>query len=109
MPKPNKVLREMNARNEAKYQMKFDRRMHSLMQLCCDAAVLSAHDELGMGAGRAERFVQTMQMYILEISKLINSDAADPDLEYTKAKVDGKLKQICGDKFSPWDERYGGN
>lgn len=29
-----------------------------------------------------------------------------PDMEYTKAKLDQRLKQICGDKFQPWEERY---
>lgn len=25
----------------------------------------------------------------------------------SKAKVDERLKVICGDKFQPWEERYG--
>ena len=30
----------------------------------------------------------------------------DKSIEYTKDKLDRKLKQIMGDNFKPWDERY---
>ena len=30
----------------------------------------------------------------------------DKSLEYTKAKLDGRLKELLGEDFVPWDERY---
>ena len=36
---------------------------------------------------------------------LWNTDTAD--VEYSKATMDAALKQIYGDKFQPWEVRYG--
>ena len=33
--------------------------------------------------------------------------ADDPEIVYTRAKVDQKLEQILGDRFVPWEARYG--
>ena len=42
------------------------------------------------------------------VAKLAISDGADdPDIEYTRAKVDAKLAQIMGENFVPWEGRYG--
>lgn len=35
-------------------------------------------------------------------------NADTQDTEYSRGKLDQKLKQICGDYFVPWEERYGG-
>lgn len=107
MPKQSGMLKRLNAQNKAMYKREYDAMLGMAIQMCGDAAAIAAHDILGMGAGRVEKFLAAYTALVSEISKLINSD--DPDLEYTKAKVDGKLKQICGDKFVPWDERYGGS
>lgn len=32
---------------------------------------------------------------------------SDPQYVFTREKVDARLKQICGDKFDPWEVRYG--
>ena len=35
------------------------------------------------------------------------TDAKDDRyIDYTKGKVDGLLKEILGDKFVPWEQRY---
>lgn len=31
----------------------------------------------------------------------------DPEFVYTKARVDRRLKEICGENFEPWEVRYG--
>lgn len=31
----------------------------------------------------------------------------DKEFVYTKARVDRRLKEICGEHFVPWEERYG--
>lgn len=79
----------------------------SLQQEVMDAAFMAANDVLKMGPGRCEEFGRRVILYRNEISNLINSDAKDdPDIVYAKAKIDERLKQICGDKFEPWEVRY---
>lgn len=31
----------------------------------------------------------------------------DKEFVYTKARVDRRLKEICGENFEPWEVRYG--
>ena len=72
-----------------------------------DSAFMAASDVFQMGPGRCEAFGQKIIEYRDEIAKLINSDYEDDqELVYAKAKIDQRLKQICGDKFEPWEVRY---
>ena len=92
---------------ERRYRAAFLGKMDTLQQLCVDAAFLAAADVFGMGPGRCGRFGTAMMDYLHEMARLIAGDAAgDPDLEYTKETVDRRLRQICGEKFEPWEERY---
>lgn len=50
--KPNAML----SRIEAKYNAMFHAKMDMLMQMGQDAAMMAAHDVLGMGPGRAADF-----------------------------------------------------
>lgn len=68
---------------------------------------MAANDLFKMGPGRCEEFGKRIILYRNEISDLINLDAKDdPDIIYAKAKIDERLRQICGDKFDPWEVRY---
>ena len=45
---------------------------------------------------------------INDIGILMHDDQKDDkDYIYTRGVVDRKLKKICGDKFQPWEVRYG--
>lgn len=86
---------------------KFKHYQRSLTQMCIDAAFMANNDEFHMGPTRCEGFGQAMVGYINEMAGMIVQDAKDDeDFVYTKTKVDQRLKQICGDKFQPWEERY---
>lgn len=74
------------------------------VQMCLDAAVLAAAEVFNMGPGRVQPFVQAFSTALDEIATLAVEDTAD--LEYTKAKVDERMKEICGEHFKPWEERY---
>lgn len=77
------------------------------MLWCADAAILAANEVFKRKGDKLVEFAKIMERYSQEIAKITLEDAkADKDIEYTKAKVDERLKAILGDSFQPWDERY---
>lgn len=75
------------------------------IQMSLDAAMIAANEVLQMGPGRARAFADAFSKALREIAELTVRDTKD--MEYTKAKLDKRLEEICGDSFVPWDERYG--
>lgn len=107
MKKPNAMLAKIEAAAEAKYRAAFLDKMSTLQQMCIDAAFLAAADVFHMGPGRCEAFGRSMTEYLHEIARMMLDDAKDdPELAYTREKVDGRLRKICGEKFEPWEVRY---
>lgn len=77
------------------------------MQWCADAAVLAANEVFKRKGDVIVEFCLAMQTYSQEIARITLEDAkGDKDIEYTKTRVDERLKAILGDAFQPWDERY---
>lgn len=110
MPKKNPMLAKLEAQMEIKYAILFQRKMDILLQMGQDAANFAAHDTLGMGPGRAVAFNVSYREHYNRIARLTVDDAADdPEIWYTKAKIDEELGSIVGpDNLAPWDERYYG-
>lgn len=105
--KKSGYLQRMERKNENKYRMEFIGKMDMLQQICVDAAFMAASDVFQMGPGRCERFGQAMMEYIHEIARIMVQDAKDdPSMEYSLETVDRRMKQICGEKFEPWEVRY---
>lgn len=103
--KPNPVLAAYEAKLKAEYQ----RRLTVTMQMCFDVAVITANDVFQMGAGRAKIFEQKYTENYAKICAMLLEDECDPDLVYSRAKIDERLKAIVGEEnFAEWDERYGG-
>lgn len=75
-------------------------------QLMIDVAMIALSNEYGFGADRLKRFADAVLGVYEEYTDLWNSDTKDT--EYSRAALDAKLAQICGEYFVPWDERYGG-
>lgn len=110
MKKPNYMLAKIEAAAEAKYHALFLGKMGTLQQMCIDSAFLAASDVFRMGPGRCEAFGTAMTGYLREMAQMMLDDAKDdPELAYTREKVDGRLRQICGEKFKPWEARYEGD
>lgn len=104
MGKPNAFLARQQARTEKLCQMhrEFTRRQ------CADVLMIAAAEEFGFGPARLKRLKDRYDKVYDEYADLITSDSvADPGLEYTREKVDRRLKQIMGEHFVPWEERYG--
>ena len=77
---------------------------HFTRQLCMDQAAIVLNREFGFGADRLQRFNAAMVEMYGTYATIWNSDSKD--VEYSKAAMDAALKQIYGDKFQPWEERY---
>lgn len=102
------ALKQIKQQAEMKYRAKFYVEMDILRQMCIDSAFMAANDVFQMGPGRCEQFGQAMTDYLMEMADMMNEDGkTDKDLTYTCEKVDKRLKKICGEKFQPWEERYG--
>ena len=83
-------------------QLMESRSIHT--QMCLDAAMIAANDIFNMGPSRVEAFCNAFNEALTSIATMTINDTRD--MEYTKTKLDQRLKQICGDKFQPWEERY---
>ena len=104
----NFMLSQLEAIYEAKYRDKFKAQMDMLLQMGQDAAQMAAHDELGMGPGRAVPFTVAYRNAMNWIAGMVVSDSkTDDEIWYAKAKIDERLKAIVGEEnFAPWEDRY---
>lgn len=100
-----KQSNQIRAQNKADYDEALTRNIAAWRQMCIDAAFMAAADKFHMGQTRCEAFGQSMVNYINEIVTIMHGDT--DDAQYAKAKIDERLKQICGEKFDPWEVRYG--
>lgn len=88
MAKSNPMLRKLEAQMEAKYAILFHTKMDILLQMGEDAAIIAAHDALGMGKGRAVNFTAT---YRETINAIVGDEAfADWDTRYKNKTPDGR-------------------
>lgn len=93
---------------QRKHQAELDGMRDFVQQLCCDVMLIAANAEFGFGPERLKKLHDTYEAAYDEYADLIRSDAQyDKGLEYAKGKIDLKLKQILGDYFESWEQRYG--
>ena len=76
-----------------------------------DAAILAAHEALGMGPGRAAAFRDAYCAAMDELAGMFIDDAdenGDRQLVYAKTRRDEAIRRIVGDEvFVPFDLSYG--
>lgn len=76
-----------------------------------DAALIAAHEALGMGPGRAAAFSQAYHEAMEELAGLYVDDCdenGDKHIDYAKGKRDALIRRIVGDEnFVPFDRAYG--
>lgn len=86
-------------------QLSESRSIHT--QMCLDAAMIAANEVFNMGPTRAKAFADAFSSSLNEIATMTVQDGkSDKQLWFTKTKLDERLKQICGENFQPWEERY---
>lgn len=75
-----------------------------IRQLMCDLAFIALNSRFGFGASRLTEFANALRELFDEYADLWNGDTYDT--EYSRAALDAKLKQIFGDDFHSWEQRY---
>ena len=73
-------------------------------QVMSDATAIALNDVLGLGADRIKKVLDAISENYSDIADLVNNDTDDQ--EYSWSALDRKLKQICGEYFVPFEERY---
>ena len=103
MAKQSAYMRRVQAQHE---QMMLVQRSFTIIQ-CRDMAAIALHEAFGFGPERLAKFLETYDAVLNEYADMAVSDSEDdPEIDYTKGKVDAHLKRILGDGFVPWEERY---
>lgn len=81
------------------------------LSMSYDAAIMAAHEALGMGPGRAAVFREAYNDAMEELAELFVDDCdkhGDKKLVYAKAKRDEAIRKIVGEEnFVPFDFSYG--
>lgn len=77
------------------------------IQLCKDIMLIAANDEFGFGRDRLKRLSDAFDAVMMENAEMVLEDSkSDQELWYSKEKLDQRLKELCGDDFVEWEERY---
>lgn len=100
----NDYLLKLQAQKAAEMRVQ---RLHTIA-FCSDAAVLAANEVFQRKGKKLVEFLEAYVRYSHEIAEMTLEDAkGDKSLEYTKTRVDERLKDLLGEDFTPWDERHG--
>ena len=103
MPKPSAFAIKQGIRRELARQSD----IAFAIQQAKDMMLIAVGDAFGFGPDRAKRLSDSFDKAFTDYATLTLDDAkADKDIWYTKAKIDERLKEICGEHFVPWEERY---
>ena len=101
--KPNPMLAKIEARHQAELRAA---RLFAVQQ-SKDMMLIAAREVFGIGPDRAKKLSDAFDAVWKEYDALCVDDAKDDkEIWYTKEKIDRILRDICGEHFVPWDERY---
>ena len=93
------------ARMEAQKEREKLETLRFTRQLITDMSIIALNNAFGFGAERLKKYTDEMLRVYEEYADIWNSDTIDT--EYSRGKLDMKLRQICGEHFEPWEVRYG--
>lgn len=102
--KPNPMLAKIEAKHKAEKA--------ALTSFCTqqskDIMLIAAHRAFDFGPDRAKLLSDTFDQVWREFAQITVDDAKDDkEIWYAKELWDRALRDICGEHFVPWDERYG--
>ena len=96
------------ARQRLQKAMEMEHQRQVATQFCLDAAILAADAVFEPDADTIAKFAERFKEALEWLADLTVDDAKDDkEIDYAKGKLDELLKKAWGDKFSPWEERYG--
>ena len=101
------ALDKIQTKERIMYDQRTDKIFDFLLQIGCDAFILSNADLYDMQPSRALEAVNTYRNYINNLAAHLIDDAdADEELVYFWTDLDRRLQQICGPKFATHEKRY---
>lgn len=108
MPKPNTYVQLLQAQKAiAELRRNLDIIKGFTVQQCLDVALIALHNEFHFGPKMNGRFEAAFLETFMAYAQMCIDDAADdPEIAYTKVKMDRALQAACGDDIRPFEERY---
>lgn len=96
------------AQYEALWERRYQARLHESLRLGEDALLIATDEVVGLTEKQAAELRRVYCDTLREIAKMVVEDSKDdPDTEWSRAKVDDRIRSIVGDsEFQPWDERH---
>lgn len=105
------MARKVNAylaRQQLRHDIDMRAQREFTIQQCSDMMLIALNEAFGFGADRLKKMEEIYLAVFSEYVRMAIADGKDdPDIEYTRAKLDAKLQQIMGEYFRPWEDRYG--
>lgn len=103
MAKPSAFLSRIQAEQKESRR----RLIWFTVRQCLDMACIAMNEEFGFGEDRLKRFADAYSRVWSEYAGLTVEDARDDKtIEYSAAKFEERLKEICGRYYTPRDVRY---
>ena len=101
-------LEAQHAQELAEERAVYRAQLNILLQLAEDTCLISTQAVRGLGPANATILRNEFRKTINEISSLMVEDSKDdPDIEWSRVKVDQRLAQIEGPESSrEWDDRF---
>lgn len=108
MPKPNTYVQLLQAQKAiVELRRNLDIIKAFTVQQCLDVALIALHNEFHFGPKMNGRFEAAFLDTFMAYAQMCIDDAADdPEIAYTKAKMDRALQAACGDDIRSFEERY---
>ena len=101
------ALDRIQLREQAMYDKRMSIETDFLLQIGCDAFIMSCADLFDLQPSRAVEAFNTYRGYINSLLSHLLADADDPDLVYFWTDLDRRMLQIVGkDAFAPREKRY---
>lgn len=91
------------------YKRNYDLKLSIGLQMCADAAAITASEVCGMPQEQAAEFLNRFCDCVNAIGELFSTDGKDDaDLVYSTATLDKAVRQAVGDEnFTDYEHRYG--
>lgn len=108
MGAPNTYVQLINAKKMiAQLQHDIEFMKGFSLRQALDMALIALNEEFNFGPERNQRFEAAFWAVFMDYARMCVSDGADdPEIVYTKEKLDKRLRLAAGEDYPAFDERY---
>ena len=108
MGKPNTYVQLLNAKKEiAQLRHDIEFMKGFTLRQSLDMALVALNEAFNFGPERCQRFEQCFWDTFIEYARMCVSDGADdPEIVYTKEKLDKRVRLAAGEDYPDFDTRY---